>query len=150
MVQVLLKHSLLIIPTIKESEQCLIPWAFVHNNQLYYIRNPRTLPHEVINVTAPLYTEGILYGFAGFLYEEEILGTSKTYWWSPDSSKLAFTAIDERNVSKTKLFFYEVEGKLDGEVKDHSYPKRREYGLAAPSEVAGGVVAAVAVTPSSV
>ncbi|VDL98029.1 unnamed protein product [Schistocephalus solidus] len=98
--------------------------AFVHKNQLYYIRNPLTVvPHEVVNVTAPIFTEGVLYGFAGFLYEEEILGTSKTFWWSPDSSKLAFTAIDERNVSKTKLFFYEVAGRLDGEVVDHSYPK---------------------------
>ncbi|KAL7055161.1 hypothetical protein AAHC03_024285 [Spirometra sp. Aus1] len=107
--------------------------AFVHKNQLYYIRNPLTVtPHEVVNVTAPIFTEGVLYGFAGFLYEEEILGTSKTFWWSPDSLKLAFTAIDERNVSKTKLFFYEVVGRLDGEVVDHSYPKAGEgphYGI---------------------
>ncbi len=47
---------------------------------------------------------------------------SKAFWWSPSGSKLAFTAIDETNVTKAKLFFFESPDTLGPRVVDHSYP----------------------------
>ncbi len=50
------------------------------------------------------------------------MGASKAFWWSPSGSKLAFTAIDETNVTKAKLFFFESPDTLGPRVVDHSYP----------------------------
>lgn len=70
--------------------------AFVRANNLYVVdiasQNER-----------PLTTDGnaeVLNGKLDWLYQEEIYGRGRFrgYWWSPDSSRLAFLRLDERPV----------------------------------------------------
>ncbi|VDK41360.1 unnamed protein product [Taenia asiatica] len=102
--------------------------AFVYKNHIYCQRNPfnKSMDNMPVPITAKIYREGVLYGVAGFLYEEEIMGASQTFWWSPQGTKLAFTAIDETNVTKTKLLFFETPGTFGPQVNDHSYPMAGE------------------------
>ncbi|KAH9279406.1 Dipeptidyl aminopeptidase-like protein 6 [Echinococcus granulosus] len=108
--------------------------AFVYKNHIYCQRNPfnKSVDNMPVPITAEIYREGVLYGVAGFVYEEEILGVSQTFWWSPQGTKLAFTAIDETNVTKTKLLFFETPGTFGPYVNDHSYPmagEERKYNM---------------------
>ncbi|VDM31458.1 unnamed protein product [Hydatigera taeniaeformis] len=102
--------------------------AFVYKNHIYCQRNPfnKSVDNMPVPITTKIYREGVLYGVAGFLYEEEIMGASQTFWWSPQGTKLAFTAIDETNVTKTKLLFFETPGTFGPQVNDHSYPMAGE------------------------
>ncbi|KAM3183357.1 hypothetical protein ACTXT7_010504 [Hymenolepis weldensis] len=103
--------------------------AFVYENQIYVQRNPfnKTQLNMPIPITQDIYRKGILYGIAGFLYEEEILGASQTFWWSPEGNYLAFASIDETEVTKLKLVFYEnLNTPFGPEIVEHSYPMAGE------------------------
>ncbi|VDN96850.1 unnamed protein product [Rodentolepis nana] len=103
--------------------------AFVHENQIYIQRNPfnKTQQNMPIPITQDIYKKGVLYGVAGFLYEEEILGASQTFWWSPDGNYLAFASIDETEVTKLKLIYYEnLNSPFGPEVVEHAYPMAGE------------------------
>lgn len=41
-----------------------------------------------------------------WVYEEEVLGSNSALWWSPDSSKVAFLALDETLVDEYKFPIY--------------------------------------------
>ncbi|VUZ39743.1 unnamed protein product [Hymenolepis diminuta] len=103
--------------------------AFVYENQIYVQRNPfnKTQLNMPIPITQDIYRKGILYGIAGFLYEEEILGASQAFWWSPEGTYLAFASIDETEVTKLKLVFYEhLNSPFGPEIVEHSYPMAGE------------------------
>ncbi|KAM7534079.1 hypothetical protein Aperf_G00000105055 [Anoplocephala perfoliata] len=103
--------------------------AFVHENKIYVQRSPFNKSHDnmPIHITREIYKEGVLFGTAGFLYEEEILGASQTFWWSSEGSHLAFASIDETGVTKSKLIYYETHRSFYGPmVTDHSYPMAGE------------------------
>ena len=70
--------------------------AFVRANNLV-VADVAT-PHETV-----LTTDGspqILNGVLDWLYQEELYGRGRFrgYWWSPDSSRIAFLQLDERHV----------------------------------------------------
>jgi dipeptidyl-peptidase-4 len=71
--------------------------AFVRDNNLFVV--------DVATARErPLTTDGadlVLNGRLDWVYEEEIYGRGKNqaYWWSPDSSRIAFLQIDDRPVS---------------------------------------------------
>lgn len=65
--------------------------------------------------------EGILNGYASWIYYEEILGRAshyKAFWWSPDSRHIAFMRFDERNVPIFPIYF------ADGQ---HGYLEKERY-----------------------
>ena len=70
--------------------------AFVRANNLVVV--DVAAPHETV-----LTTDGspqILNGVLDWLYQEELYGRGRFrgYWWSPDSSRIAFLQLDERHV----------------------------------------------------
>lgn len=68
--------------------------GFVRDNNLY-IKDLKT--DELIAVTSDGNKNEIINGFADWVYEEE-LSLSKSFFWSPDGSKIAFLKFNEKEV----------------------------------------------------
>ncbi len=75
--------------------------AFVRGNDLYAV-DVATQRERRITTDG---SEEILNGKLDWVYEEEIYGRGcrRAYWWSPNSSRLAFLRLDERGVPKYTL-----------------------------------------------
>ncbi len=68
-------------------------------------------------------SEDILNGYASWVYYEEILGRRSRYrafWWSPDSSRIAFMRFDQTNVPVFSI--YSAPGDY-GKLEHMKYPK---------------------------
>ncbi len=93
--------------------------AFTRNNNLFTI-NLITKKETQLTFDG---TDVILNGYASWVYYEEILGRAtryKSYWWSPDSKKIAYMHMDE---SKVPMFpIYSEEGQY-GFIERTRYPK---------------------------
>lgn len=93
--------------------------AFTRNNNLFTIN---LTSKKEIQLTFDG-TDVILNGYASWLYYEEILGRVtryKSFWWSPDSKKIAYMRMDE---SKVPMFpIYSEEGQY-GFIEETRYPK---------------------------
>ena len=63
-------------------------------------------------------TEEIRKGEPDWVYPEE-LDLKTAYWWSPDSSKIAFLEMDESKVSKYPLLDF---ASYDGDAEEERYP----------------------------
>jgi dipeptidyl-peptidase 4 len=63
-------------------------------------------------------TEAIRKGELDWVYPEE-LDLKTAYWWSPDSSKIAFLEMDERKVSQYPLVDF---ASYEGEAEEERYP----------------------------
>jgi dipeptidyl-peptidase-4 len=93
--------------------------AFTKNNDLYTI-------NVKIKQQYRLTTDGsetILNGYASWIYMEEILGRASAYrsfWWSPDSKKIAFFRTDNSMVPE---FTITDAGGQHGIVEKMRYPK---------------------------
>jgi dipeptidyl aminopeptidase len=48
----------------------------------------------------------LFHGVPDWVYEEEVFGGNSALWWSPDSSKVAFLALDETLVDEYKFPIY--------------------------------------------
>lgn len=95
--------------------------AFVRNHNLF-----------VVDLTSPIHirerqltTDGsseLLNGKLDYVYQEEIYGRGifKGYWWSPDSSRIAFLQLDERQVPEFTIVDH-IAYRQD--VKVYDYPK---------------------------
>jgi dipeptidyl-peptidase-4 len=71
--------------------------AYTKNNNLYTV-NLSTLKETQLTNDG---SEVILNGYASWVYMEEILGRASQYrsfWWSPDSKKIAYFRSDDSNV----------------------------------------------------
>ena len=70
--------------------------SFVRGNDLYVV-GVRTRAERRLTRTGG---EKTLNGVLDWVYEEEVYGRGKRrgYWWSPDSSRLAYLSLDERPV----------------------------------------------------
>ncbi len=93
--------------------------AFTKNNDLYTIEINSKKLNRLTNDGSKL----ILNGYASWVYMEEILGRSsqyRSYWWSPDSKKIAFFRSDD---TKVPLFVITNAKGLHGEVEYTHYPK---------------------------
>ena len=93
--------------------------AFTKNNDLYTIEINSKKVNRLTNDGSKL----ILNGYASWVYMEEILGRSsqyRSYWWSPDSKKIAFFRSDD---TKVPLFVITNAKGLHGEVEYTHYPK---------------------------
>ena len=93
--------------------------AFTRNNNLFTI-NLTTKKETQLTFDG---TDVILNGYASWVYYEEILGRAtryKSFWWSPDSKKIAYMHMDE---SKVPMFpIYSEEGQY-GFIERTRYPK---------------------------
>lgn len=93
--------------------------AFTRKNDLYSI-------HINTKKETRLTTDGsdvILNGYASWIYYEEILGRPsryRTFWWSPDSKKIAFMRMDQSMVPMFPI--YSEEGQ-HGFIEETRYPK---------------------------
>jgi dipeptidyl-peptidase-4 len=63
-------------------------------------------------------TEEVRKGELDWVYPEE-LDNKTAYWWSPDSSKIAYLEMDERQVSKYPLVDF---ASFDGDAQEQRYP----------------------------
>jgi len=63
-------------------------------------------------------TEGVRKGELDWVYPEE-LDLKTAYWWSPDSTRIAFLEMDERKVSKYPLVDF---ASYEGEAEEERYP----------------------------
>ncbi|KDR80915.1 hypothetical protein GALMADRAFT_241446 [Galerina marginata CBS 339.88] len=100
-----------IIPPSDPSNTAYATWsptgnaiAYVTENDLYILptAEPNTSP---IRVT----TSGnasLFHGVPDWVYEEEIFSANYALWWSPDSSKVAFLALDETAVPEFTFPIY--------------------------------------------
>ncbi|MFT3845902.1 MAG: DPP IV N-terminal domain-containing protein [Lacibacter sp.] len=93
--------------------------AFTRNNNLYTI-------HLSDNKETQLTFDGtdvILNGYASWVYYEEILGRPtryRSFWWSPDSKRIAYMHMDESMVPMFPI--YSEEGQ-HGYIEQTRYPK---------------------------
>ncbi|EPX71507.1 dipeptidyl peptidase [Schizosaccharomyces octosporus yFS286] len=64
--------------------------AFVYENNLHVLTENR----EILTLTTDG-NENVFYGLSDWIYEEEVLSSPSTIWWSPDARKLAFLKLNE-------------------------------------------------------
>jgi dipeptidyl-peptidase-4 len=93
--------------------------AFTRGNNLY-VTDIATRQETQLTFDG---SETVLNGYASWVYYEEILGRPskyKSFWWSPDSKRLAFMRMDE---SKVPLFPIVSEEGVHGFTENTRYPK---------------------------
>lgn len=110
--------------------------AFVRDHDLHVV-DVETLRERRLTTDG---SEQVLNGQLDWVYEEEIFGRGqrRAYWWSPDSSKLAFLRLDEHGVP---LYTLVDDMPTRPEVEQWPYPKAgdRNPGVRLASvSVAGG------------
>jgi dipeptidyl-peptidase-4 len=95
--------------------------AFVRHHNLFVV-DARTGRETAITSDG---TAKILNGEMDWVYEEEIYGrgTKRAYWWSPDSSRVAFLRIDDTPVS---TFVTLDDTNYDPKVETWQYPRAGE------------------------
>jgi len=92
--------------------------AFVRNHNLFLV-DARTGRETALTSDG---TARILNGEMDWVYEEEIYGrgTKRAYWWSPDSSRVAFLRIDDTPVS-THVTLDDIS--YDPKIETWQYPR---------------------------
>jgi dipeptidyl-peptidase-4 len=103
-------------PSLSPDEKYL---AYTRNHNLYVLDLKSRLEYQLTSDGS----ETIYNGWASWVYYEEILGRRtrfKAFWWSPDSSRIAFLRFDDSPVPTFPLF--RAEG-AHGELEIERYPK---------------------------
>ncbi len=93
--------------------------AYTRANNLYAYDLERGLERQLSSDGSDV----ILNGYSSWVYMEEILGRASAYaafWWSPDSTKLAFMRFDDSAVPVFPI--YHADGQ-HGELERQHYPK---------------------------
>jgi dipeptidyl-peptidase 4 len=93
--------------------------AYTKKNNLYTVNISTKKETQLTNDGTDL----ILNGYASWVYYEEILGRPsqyKSFWWSPDSKKIAYFRSDDTNVS---LFTVTNAAGQHGQIESLRYPK---------------------------
>jgi dipeptidyl-peptidase-4 len=72
--------------------------AFIRNNNLYVVDVASQRERQLTTDG----NENTLNGILDWVYQEEVYGRGKfrAYWWSPDSSRIAYMQLDERPVKR--------------------------------------------------
>ncbi|XP_075886811.1 inactive dipeptidyl peptidase 10-like [Nelusetta ayraudi] len=108
-------------PEVSDSVLQFASWG-AHSQQLIYIFENNIYYQTDVQSSSWRLTssgqEGVVFnGIADWLYEEEVLHTQVTHWWSPDGSRLAYLTINDTLVPNMML------PRFTGSL----YPKGREY-----------------------
>ncbi|KAH7476978.1 hypothetical protein KRP22_000910 [Phytophthora ramorum] len=98
--------------------------AFVQDKEIYVMSSHATDGgQKAVQVTSGARgVEGRANGLACFLTQEE-LSRFRGFWWAPDSSRLAFEAIDESHIPKFRIMHSGSAEPTGGTAQeDHRYP----------------------------
>lgn len=92
--------------------------SFIRGHDLYLVEVASQRERRLTNDGS----EELLYGRLDWVYQEELYGRGnfKGYWWSPDSSRIAFLRLDESEVLEFTVVDH-LPSRLDLEVTN--YPK---------------------------
>ncbi|KAE9553491.1 hypothetical protein FO519_003283 [Halicephalobus sp. NKZ332] len=82
-------------------------FVYVYNNNIYYQNDP-TNPTGAKPLTFTG-SETLFYGIADWLYEEEIFNGEQPLWWSKSGNYLAFTMIDDSNITSVEIPMYNAD-----------------------------------------
>uniref|UniRef100_A0AAY4ESB6 Uncharacterized protein n=1 Tax=Denticeps clupeoides TaxID=299321 RepID=A0AAY4ESB6_9TELE len=112
-------------PEVQNSRLQHAAWG-MHGQQLVYIFENNIYYQSDVKSNALRLTssgkEGVVFnGIADWLYEEEILQSHLTHWWSPDGERLAFLVINDSIVPKMDLPAFT--GATYPKGKQYPYPK---------------------------
>jgi dipeptidyl-peptidase-4 len=93
--------------------------AFIRLNNLYVVNLEQQRQERQLTTSG---TDQILNGKLDWVYQEEVYGRGnfKAYWWSPDSSHLAFMQVDDRPVPEFTVVDH-IPARLT--VEEWEYPK---------------------------
>ncbi|ORX43292.1 hypothetical protein BCR36DRAFT_336342 [Piromyces finnis] len=96
--------------------------AYVKNNNMYYLNLKTGKSVQITNDGS----KNIFNGISDWVYEEEVLMSSKAFWWSPDGKYLGFIKFNDTNVPEYEIPVY-LDNNLDGisynAWKSIKYPK---------------------------
>ncbi|TKS67535.1 Inactive dipeptidyl peptidase 10 [Collichthys lucidus] len=112
-------------PEVSDSVLQFASWG-VHGQQLLYIFENNIYYQADVQSSSWRLTssgqEGIIFnGITDWLYEEEVLHTQVSHWWSPDGSRLAYLTINNTLVPNMLLPCFT--GSLYPRGKEYPYPK---------------------------
>ena len=93
--------------------------AFVRHNNLFVVNLEQQRQEKQLTTSG---TDQILNGKLDWVYQEEIYGRGnfRAYWWSPDSTQLAFLQVDDRPVPEFTVVDH-IPARLT--VEQWEYPK---------------------------
>ncbi|CAA20138.1 putative dipeptidyl aminopeptidase C2E11.08 [Schizosaccharomyces pombe] len=90
--------------------------SFVYNNDLYVRKNDGNVQRLTYDGTVDVFN-----GLTDWIYEEEVLSSPSTIWWSPDSDKIAFLKLNESEIPTYHYPLYTAE--LDPSLPEFDYNK---------------------------
>ncbi|KAM4697616.1 inactive dipeptidyl peptidase 10 [Rhinophrynus dorsalis] len=112
-------------PEVEDSVLQYAEWGVQGQQLVYIFENNIYYQPEVKSSSLRLTSsgkEGIIFnGIADWLYEEEILHSHVTHWWSPDGERLAFLLINDTSVPN--MVIPQFTGSLYPKGKQFPYPK---------------------------
>ncbi|CAM9904025.1 unnamed protein product, partial [Ascophyllum nodosum] len=79
------------------------------------------LPPPPVQLTFGGRSNGMTHGLADFVAQEE-MDRYRGFWWSLDSSSIAFTEVDERHIPSFRIMHQGKESVGEGAQEDHHYP----------------------------
>ncbi|CAB0017991.1 unnamed protein product [Nesidiocoris tenuis] len=84
-------------------------FAYVYMNDIYYKSSPKGQEIRLTSTGRP----GTIYnGVPDWVYEEEILGTNKALWFSPDGRHMAYATFNDSQTPVMNIPYYGVPGDL--------------------------------------
>ncbi|CAI5741143.1 unnamed protein product [Peronospora destructor] len=119
--------------------------AFIQDKEIYVISSQVVERQQAVQVTTGARgTDGKSNGLACFLTQEELC-RFRGFWWSPDSTKIAFEEIDESHIPKFRIMHSgSAEPTGDATQEDHRYafagganpkrsiPQQQQYKIPTP------------------
>ncbi|XP_070813140.1 inactive dipeptidyl peptidase 10 isoform X3 [Pituophis catenifer annectens] len=115
-------------PEVEDSVLLYAAWGVQDQQLIYIFENNIYYQPDVKSSSLRLTSsgkEGIVFnGIADWLYEEELLHSHITHWWSPDGERLAFLMINDSLVPNMLIPWFT--GSLYPKGKQYPYPKAGE------------------------
>ncbi|XP_070587124.1 inactive dipeptidyl peptidase 10 [Erythrolamprus reginae] len=115
-------------PEVEDSILQYAAWGVQDQQLIYIFENNIYYQPDVKSSSLRLTSsgkEGIVFnGIADWLYEEELLHSHITHWWSPDGERLAFLMINDTLVPNMLIPWFT--GSLYPKGKQYPYPKAGE------------------------
>ena len=92
--------------------------AYVRDAELYVVSAEGGTPRQI---TDGARGTGTTHGLAEYIAQEE-MGRAHGYWWSPDSTRIAFTEVDETHIPIYRIVHQGQNTTGEGAQEDHRYP----------------------------